>query len=199
MSASQEGQALSIGDQQRAVPISFPDQKTEERLRARLKSGEGKALSVRIAAAERSDVEGHALDAKSVWLNLQLEGDDTEGHAINVHFPTADDAEKFRRNLLLAGVLAGTIVIGSAGAISLTSNSVPQDVSAGAPVNAQYMAPAQQGFDIATGINPATGKPWQSGFQERSGGEIGPGDAAEPGPAPAIQHPAGTGPLETDQ
>ena len=94
MSASHEGDALTIGGQQR-VPLTFPDPKSEQRIRAQLTTG--RALSIRISPAERSDVEGHALESQSVWLNLQLEGDDTEGHAINVHFPTAADADAFRR------------------------------------------------------------------------------------------------------
>jgi hypothetical protein len=201
MSPSQEGHALRIGGQPSAR-VTFPDPKTEQRIRAGLKTG--RATSVRIAPAERSDVEGHVLDSQSVLLNLQLEGDDTEGHAINVHFPTASDADNFRRNVLAAGILAGTIVIGSAGAIAITSNlSSAPDTSA--PVTqSQYMAPDQQGFDIATGINPATGQPWRTGFQERSDGEMSvPGGAAVDSDAagPAVTHPAGTvgGPLEGDE
>lgn len=193
MSGSQEGHALTIGDQQQVVPITFPDQ-TEKSLRGRLSRSGGKPLSVRISPAEESDVEGHALDSKSVSLNLQLEGDDTEGHAIRVHFPTADDADRFRRNVLLAGVLAGTIVIGSAGAIAITSNPATPNVSAPVDQSQVYERPALQGADIATGINPATGKPWRSGFQERADGELtGPGDAAPP----TFKHPAGSGPLES--
>lgn len=208
---SQQGHALTFGDQQQVVPMMFPDQKTEERLRARLTSSDGKTLSVRITPAEQSDVEGHALDAtlKSVWLKLQLEGDDTEGHAISVHFPTAADADKFRRNLLAAGILAGAIVLGSAGAIAVTSNPATPGVSAPLVQSQVYQRPAGHGFlqgaDItdqaavggagastATGIDPATGKPAQSGFQERAdGGSTGPADAALPG-----SRPAGTGPLE---
>lgn len=201
MSSSQEGHALTIGGQQSAR-VTFPDPRTEERIRAGLKTGQ--ATSVRIAPAERYDVEGHILDSQSVLLNLLLEGDDTEGHAINVRFPTAADADNFRRNVLAAGILAGTIVLGSAGAIAITSNlSSAPDTSA--PVTqSQYMAPAQQGFDIATGINPATGQPWRTGFQERSDGEMGvPGGAAADANAagPAVRHPAGTvgGPLEGDE
>jgi hypothetical protein len=201
MSPSQEGHALTIGGQQPAR-LTFPDPKTEQRIRAGLKTG--RATSVRIAPAERSDVEGHVLDSQSVLVNLQLEGDDTEGHAINVHFPTAADADNFRRNVLAAGLLAGTIVIGSAGAIAITSNlSSAPDTSA--PVTqSEYMAPAQQGFDIATGINPATGQPWRTGFQERSDGEMSvPGGTAVDSDAagPATRHPAGTvgGPLEGDE
>lgn len=204
MSGSQEGPALTSSDQQGTLPVTFPDQEAEQRFRARLTSSRGGALPVRITGAQRADVEGHAFDLASVWLSLQLEGDDTEGHAIRVQFPTAADADRFRRNILAAGILAGSIVLGSAGAIALTSNLATPDVSA--PVNqSQYMAPAQQGVDIATGINPATGMPWRSGFQERSDGELSApggamGDAAAPG-APAVRHPAGTvgGPLEGDE
>ena len=201
MSPSQEGHALTIGGQQPAR-LTFPDPKTEGRIRAGLKTG--RTTSVRIAPAERSDVEGHVLDSQSVLVNLQLEGDDTEGHAINVHFPTAADADNFRRNVLAAGLLAGTIVLGSAGAIAITSNlSSAPDLSA--PVTqSQYMAPDQQGFDIATGINPATGQPWRTGFQERSDGEMSvPGGAAVDSntAGPAVTHPAGTvgGPLEGNE
>jgi hypothetical protein len=204
MSPSQEGHALTIGGQQPAR-LTFPDPKTEGRIRAGLKTG--RTTSVRIAPAERSDVEGHVLDSQSVLVNLQLEGDDTEGHAINVHFPTAADADNFRRNVLAAGLLAGTIVLGSAGAIAITSNlspsSAPSDTRA--PVTqSQYMAPGAQSYDIATGINPATGQPWRTGFQERSDGEVSvPGGAAVDSntTGPAVTHPAGTvgGPLEGNE
>ena len=210
MNASQEGSALTIDGQQQ-VPLTFPDEKAEQRLRARLKTGQ--ALSVRIAPADASDVEGHALDLtqESVWLNLQLEGDDTEGHAIRVQFPTVADADRFRRNMLAAGILAGSIAIGSAGAIALSSNrAVDLSTDVTAPVNqSQYMAPAEQGFDIATGINPATGQPWRTGFQERSDGEMSGAGAGAAGAAVSgtdsevavPRHPAGTvgGPLEGDE
>lgn len=211
MSGLQEGLALTIGDQRQVVPMTFPDHKAEERLTALLNGSDGRARSVRITAAEPSDVEGHAFDAalKSVWLKLQLEGDDTEGHAINVHFPTAAEADAFRRNLLAVGILAGAIAVGSAGAIALTSR--PAAPSLSVPVEQRQIYQPVQGVGIndpapgstATsassdvGINPATGMPWRSGFQERAdAGPTGPVDAALPG-SPAAKHPAGTGPLET--
>ena len=205
MNASKEGNALTIDGQQQ-VPLTFPDEKAEQRLRARLKAGE--ALSVRIAPTDASDVQGHALDLtqESVWLNLQLEGDDTEGHAIRVQFPTVADADKFRRNMLAAGVLAGSIVIGSAGAIAISSNrAVDLSTDASTVTQSQYMAPAQQDFAIPTGINPATDMPWRSGFQERSVGEMSAagagaaaaGEAADDEAAPVLERPEGRGPLET--
>ena len=201
MNASQEGNALTI-DGERQVPLAFPDEKAEQRLRARLRTGQ--AMSVRIAPTEPSDVQGHSLDlAKdSIWLKLLLEGDDTEGHAIRVTFPTAADADKFRRNMLAAGVLAGSIVLASAGAIALTSN-LPLDVSVPVTTQAQYMAPAQQEFAIPSGINPATNMPWRSGFQDGSdeglsGAAAGAGAAVGTDTAaPVLQRPEGRGPLET--
>ena len=205
MNASQEGNALTI-DGQRQMPLAFPDEKAEQRLRARLTAGQ--ALSVRIAPTEPSDVQGHSLDlAKdSIWLKLLLEGDDTEGHAIRVTFPTAADADKFRRNMLAAGVLAGSIVLASAGAIALTSN-LPLDVSAPVTTQAQYMAPAQQEYAIPAGINPATDMPWRSGFQDGSDEGLsgaGAGSAADEAigtDAATPRHPAGLigGPLEGDE
>ena len=201
MNASQEGSALTL-DGERRMPLAFPDEKAEQRLRARLRTGQ--AMSVRIAPTEPSDVQGHSLDmAKdSIWLKLLLEGDDTEGHAIRVQFPTAADADKFRRNMLAAGVLAGSIVLASAGAIALTSN-LPLDVSGPVTTQAQYMAPAQQEYAIPAGINPATNMPWRSGFQDGSDEGLsgtGAGAGAAVGTdtaAPVLQRPEGRGPLET--
>ncbi len=159
MNASQEGNALTI-DGQRQMPLAFPDEKAEQRLRARLSTGQ--QLSVRFASpTEPSDVQGHSLDlAKdSIWLKLLLEGDDTEGHAIRVTFPSVADADKFRRNMLAAGVLAGSIVLGSAGAIALTSHRAADvsTISSGTvTTQSQYMAPANRSYALPTGINPAT-------------------------------------------
>ncbi|MEP7039975.1 MAG: hypothetical protein ABI864_00215 [Chloroflexota bacterium] len=190
MSGSQEGAALNMKDGQGMLAISIPDQETEQRLRARLTGSKGAALAVRISAAQPADVEGHAFDLASVWVRLQLEGDDTEGHAIRVQFPTAADADRFRRNVLVAGILASSIVLGSAGAIALTSQPAANSTTDQSEV---FQAPAQ-GTDVLTGINPATGKPWRSGFLERSDGEVmAPADAA----APVMQRPEGRGPLET--
>ena len=211
MNASQEGSALTIDGQR--VPLTFADEKAEQRLRSRLNADE--TLSVRIAPADPSDVQGHALDLtqESVWLKLQLEGDDTEGHAIRVQFPSVADADRFRRNMLAAGILAGSIAIGSAGAIALSGNraaDLSTDISAPVTTQAQYMAPAQQGSEMLTGINPATGQPWRTGFQERSDGEMSgagaaagaaAGAGAEATGAPVLEHPRGTvgGPLEGNE
>ena len=195
MNATGEGGTLTIGDQT-PVPMAFPDQKAEQRLRSRLKGSPGNRLAVRMTPSERSDVEGHALDAglDSVWVNLEVDGDDTEGHAIRINFPSAADADRFRRNVLTAGILAGSMIIASAGAIAITSN-VPRD-GGGYTLDSEVNQQQVQSFSVPTGINPATDRPYGRGFLERSDGELsGPADVA----APVVKHPAGTGPLETNE
>jgi hypothetical protein len=140
-------------------------------------------------------VEGHVFQVaqRSVAINLQMDDDDdVEGHAISLRFPSLEDAEKFRRNLLAAGVLAGTLVVGSAGAIAITSQPATSDVSYPAQVQA-YERPAGrgmlQGADITapdaaapaqastvTGVDPATGQPARTGLQQ--GVDLGTAAAA---------------------
>ena len=215
MNASQESLALTIGDQQQIVPMTFSDRKAEERFRAALNSNARKALSVRITPAPQSDVQGHAFDAslKSVWLNLELDGEDTEGHAISVRFPTAQDADNFRRNLLTAGVLVGAMIVGSAGAMAIGNNPAAPGVSApverpaiNQPVNGTGIGDLAAGSSasaasasIATGINPATGKPWRSGFQEGvdlQAGAAGAAVASATGIDPATGKPWRSGAQE---
>jgi hypothetical protein len=185
MASAAEGHTLTIGEQRVAMEIADP--KAESRLRERLAKRSG-PVSVRLAPASAGDVEGHVFQVaqKSVAINLQLDEDDVEGHAISLHFPSLEEAEKFRRNLIAAGVIAGTLVIGSAGAIAVTSlPSATSDVSYPAQVQA-YERPAGhgmlQGADIAapeagaqsiavTGVDPATGQPARTGLQQ--GAELG--------------------------
>ncbi|MDQ2966317.1 MAG: hypothetical protein M3R57_10760, partial [Chloroflexota bacterium] len=65
---------------------------------------------VRIELAE-ADTSGHALDATSVSINLSFD-DDVEGHALSLHFPTAEKADEFRKRLLATGIVAGALVVG---------------------------------------------------------------------------------------
>lgn len=77
------------------------------------------ARRVTLKAAD-DDTEGHAIGT-SVSLRVFADDDDTEGHAISVHFPTRDDADAFRRRLLLTGVLAGTIAVGTVAGVGLAN------------------------------------------------------------------------------
>ena len=205
-----EGLALTIGDLRQVIPMAFPDPSVEERFRSMLRSGDHEALAVRITAPDESDVEGHAYGAtqRSVWIKVGVgDGDDTEGHAISVHFPTVDEADRFRKRLLAAGLLTGAVILGSVGAIAV-SNLPAADVSA--PANsAVYQRPAGHGMlegvdpastaamgaaaaNAASGIDAATGKPARSGFLEGTD----PGAAASTLSSSTAERPAGHGPLE---
>jgi hypothetical protein len=119
--------------------------------------------------ADDSDTEGHALQATEVRVLID-EGDDTEGHAISLHFPTVDEADAFRRRLLLTGVLVGTVALGAAGGIGL---SALQDQDAGIS-GAGTVAAADAGQYVP----------------ENMGGTIVAGTAAQAGPMDAHEAPA---------
>lgn len=105
----------------------------ESWLRDRLGGAPGSGRIVLKASDE--DVEGHATSDRLTLTLLAFDGeDDTEGHAIAVHFPTRESADAFRRRLLLSGALAGSLVVGSAIGLGLssTSNEAPAGVTSGA-------------------------------------------------------------------
>ena len=210
-----EGLALTIGDLRQVIPMAFPDPSVEERFRSMLRSGDDEALAVRITAPDESDVEGHAYGAtqRSVWIRVGVgDGDDTEGHAISVHFPTTADADRFRRRLMTAGLLTGTIAIGSLGAVAVANMPAASDVTF--PANtAVYERPAGhgmlEGVDIVTapaagaaaaattqssGIDEVTGMPARSGLLEGDDGGLAGGGASLG--SSTDERPAGHGPLE---
>lgn len=208
-----EGISLTIGDLRQVIPMAFPDPAVEERFRARLKSADDKSVRVRIMSPDEGDVEGHAFSAtlRSVWVKIQLDEDDVEGHAISVHFPTVDEADKFRKRLMAAGLVAGAVVLGSVGAIAV-SNLPTANVSAPAQTQV-YERPAGAGFlegtDAAgaaaigaaatSGIDAATGKPAGSGFLEgadATGMSAAAAAAATSGMDAATGKPARSGFLE---
>ncbi len=205
---SSEGLALTIGDLDQTIPMAFPDASVEDRLRAMLRSGD--AINVRISMPDESDVEGHAFGAtrRSVWIQVDVDDDDTEGHAISVHFPTIDQADQFRRRLLAAGLITGAVVLGSVGAIAVSNLPAQTDV-AGPAQSAVFERPA--GHGMLEGIDPAgaaaigaattnsidaaTGKPARSGFLEAT--DAGAATAAtQSGIDTATGKPARSGFLE---
>lgn len=80
---------------------------------------------VRIRIPEDQDTEGHQLST-AVTVLVDTDEFDTEGHALNLHFPTAREANEFRRNLMAAGLLTATLAVGTAGgaAIGIDRKSV---------------------------------------------------------------------------
>jgi hypothetical protein len=108
--------------------------------------------------AIEGDVEGHAMSS-TVTLRAYEDEDDTEGHAISVHFPSRTEAEAFRRRLMITGVLAGTIAVGAAAGIGLS--------------NMQSQGPA----DAATVTSGAAGMDWTQ-VERPDAASIGAGAAA---------------------
>ncbi len=90
-------------------PISFGIQPIAgdawSRLRDRLSTGSPFAVSFDMPDL---DTEGHSVDTDEIVVDLTL-GDDVEGHAVRLHFPTKDEAAAFRRAVLAAGHLGGSM------------------------------------------------------------------------------------------
>ena len=169
---------------------------------------------------DETDVSGHALAGaeRSVFVRVNLDDDDTEGHAISVHFPTTADADRFRRRMITAGLLTGTIALGSIGAVAIANMPAASDVSF--PANTQvYERPAGhgllEGVDMVTapaagaaaatttqvsGIDPVTGMPARSGLLEGVEGGVASAAVSEAvqatGIDPATGKPARSGFIE---
>lgn len=198
---------LIVSDHGLVASVEFEDQEDAIRLRALLESRGDNATPVQLVAAPGADVEGHAA-LRSVELTLRLDENDVEGHAISVQFPTAADANRFRRNLIVGGVLAGSIVLGTAGAIAITSQAASPADSTHTQQTPAYERPADRGLlegvDMTTPVNAAapvigatpitpafdsaTGRPAGHGFLEDADG---PAQSSE-----TTDGSVGHGPLE---
>ena len=77
----------------------------------------GKAVRIRIPAD--ADVEGHESSSVLTVLVGGDDDDDVEGHALSLHFPSVQEANDFRRNLLAAGLITATLAVGAAGGMAV--------------------------------------------------------------------------------
>ena len=94
---------------QATVRFDYPQD--EERFKERI-GGEKAAVSIRLADTV-DDTSGHAFNATTVHALIAGPGeDDTQGHAIQLHFPTAEQARDFRNRLLVTGALLTTVAVG---------------------------------------------------------------------------------------
>ncbi len=96
--------------------------------------GRRRSGRVLLRVDDEPDVSGHLAleDPTLVRVVVQDEELDTEGHAISLRLPSAEEADAFRRRLLLTGVLVATVVLGGAGAIlavSQDANTAPAHAS----------------------------------------------------------------------
>jgi len=129
------GVAMSAGDAtQDLQPIRFGSAESEAQVRSLLSKAD--TMRVRVRLADEQDVEGHLFGGgdTSLVLALALSGDDddVEGHAISIHFPDAEQARRFRNELLAAGVLTATLAMGVGTGIALAPH---QTGTAAAPAS----------------------------------------------------------------
>ena len=91
--------------------VRFDSPNDEDRFKERI-GGEKATVSIRLADTV-DDTSGHAFNATTVRAVLAGPGeDDTEGHAIELHFPSAEDARNFRNRLLVTGAILTTVAVG---------------------------------------------------------------------------------------
>ncbi len=90
-------------------------------------------IRLRAAGEDEDDTEGHR-GRSSLALRVIVESgdDDTEGHAISIHFPSKDEADAFRKRLLVTGVLVGSVALGAGAGIGLSSLAGDDAGTAGA-------------------------------------------------------------------
>jgi hypothetical protein len=183
MSRAAEGSefTLRIGDND-AATVRFVNPEDVERILAVLKRG---AASVSLTPREDTDVEGHAATGE-VIIDARFDDDDTEGHAIALKFPTAQDARDFQMKILAAGLLAGTIVVAGIGATAQPFAST--DVGTGSASSGAAGLVDQRAGEIGLGSITSP----SSGLSDQRAGEIGLGSVAAPGSGAGLaEHRAG--------
>jgi hypothetical protein len=128
------GVAMSAGAaNQDLQTVKFGSSESEAQVRGLLSKAD--TMRVRVRLADEQDVEGHLFGGgdSSLVLALQLsDDDDVEGHAISIHFPDAEQARRFRNELLAAGVLTATLAMGVGTGIALAPH---QTGTAAAPAS----------------------------------------------------------------
>ena len=144
-----------------------------------LKDRAGESGSTRITLKAIGDTEGHEASS-TVTLRAFGDDDDTEGHAISVHFPSREEADAFRRRLMLTGVLAGTIAVGAVAGIGV-ANLPSDDASTGAAagtVAGMEWSQADERPDLAAGAAAGAADEGMSWSQAERPGTAAAGAAA---------------------
>lgn len=182
---NQSTQSSSIGpvaDGAAIATISMPNPESETRLRALL-AERGPTLRIRLEAPADADVMGHQLNAAPVTLHV-VDEDDTEGHAMNLHFPTPHDAKQFEQRMLATGAIVGTLVIAGGGGLALTQAFPATDT--GPSTQAQVETSVSQ---AGTPAQPSRAD-GLTGKQEALLAEMTGVDAVETDASPAPINPA---------
>lgn len=143
---------IELGDQQAVIE---PDDAAWLQEKMRREPGSTR-LRIRY---DDADTEGHAAGS-NLRVRVIADDDDTQGHAIAINFPTREDADAFRKRLLVAGVLAGTIALGAAGGIGLANMS--NTGSAGAAQSAVTGSDWSQAERPPAAVQSVSGSAWSA-------------------------------------
>jgi hypothetical protein len=155
--ATQPGSGGSPAEAGAAIAtISTPSPESEAKLRA-LVTERGPALRIRLDAPADFDVSGHEADVTSLTLRVD-DGDDTEGHAISLHFPGVEEAKQFQQRMIATGAIVGTLVIAGGGlALSQTLPDAGATTSTQAQVESTAGSQAPVDSISISGTSPSTG------------------------------------------
>ena len=146
-------------------------------------SDSGKTIRIRIP--EEADTEGHESSA-AVTVLVDADDDDVEGHALSLHFPSAHEANEFRKNLMLAGLLTATLAVGAGGGAAIGIAASGIDNNEATVVSSQY-APNVGQYD------PANLGGTAAAIQQA--GSLGQADPANMGGTLAARRPAWARPI----
>jgi hypothetical protein len=108
-------------------------------------------IAVRVAPSETADVSGHAVMGATIDVLLTA-GDDVEGHAFTLHFPSSADAQRMRMRLAAGGLLIAALTVGSIGVAGQVA--APQ-AGTGAPAQAVAAAAAVPIVNAGLSVSPA--------------------------------------------
>ena len=193
---SQEGRPeIPAGMKGSMREVRFTSPEGEASIRSKLaKSG---TIAVRLRIPPDSDVEGHSLDPVVVAI-AKFDDDDVEGHALSIHFPDAEQARRFRNEMIAAGALTATLALGvglsqlapsaqlgqSQAGSGAQSNAVWMDTSVGMREGAfSSLSAASQGgtaAQVREGGTVAESRAGGTATQLREGGAVAPAERAIP-------------------
>jgi hypothetical protein len=88
------------------------DGSTTETIRRLVADARPAPLSVQVAPTDAPDVGGHAIAGSMIDVLLTV-GDDVEGHAFSLRFPSTEDAQLLRTRLAAGGLLIAVLAVGS--------------------------------------------------------------------------------------
>jgi hypothetical protein len=109
---SQEGRSeIPAGMKGSMREVRFTSPEGEASIRSKL--AKGGPIAVRLRVPPDSDVEGHSLGDPVVLALAKFDDSDVEGHALSIHFPDAEQARRFRNEMIAAGALTATLALGA--------------------------------------------------------------------------------------